>query len=223
MGSTGDAPGYCALSTKRGTSMASPTLAGMAILLQEYLNMGYYPSGFPVAGDGFDPSGALLKNLLMHSGQAMSIITYDDGTQDSTVSYPSNLQGYGRVQLNKVVSFGPTGSLSDGSASIYLLGAAYASSNLYRCLPDPNTNALSHSFTITTSSESSQPPIRVSLAYTDKPGTANSAVILVNDLSLSLSDTCGGSHTYSPLSDSDPSLENFEMIVIDHPIPRYAI
>ncbi len=61
--------------------MATPTVAGNAVLLQQYFTEGFYPSGVKTKADGFAPSGALLKALLMHSGQAVSMVTDDLGNQ----------------------------------------------------------------------------------------------------------------------------------------------
>lgn len=90
--------------------MATPTSAGHAVLIRQYFMIGYYPSGRANPEDSFTPSGALLKAMLIHSGQAMAQIistkTDPTGTKTSVSAqvpvsgYPSNEQGYGRIQVN---------------------------------------------------------------------------------------------------------------------------
>src|SRR5690606_5300370 len=51
----------CGTRTSSGTSMATPAIAGAAMLARQYYTDGYYPSGFPNPIDAFTPSGALVK------------------------------------------------------------------------------------------------------------------------------------------------------------------
>jgi subtilisin family serine protease len=56
-----------ATTPKMGTSMAAPVAAGMAALLREYLRKGFYPCGVDNPADAQQPSGALLKALIVAS------------------------------------------------------------------------------------------------------------------------------------------------------------
>ena len=61
---------------------------------------GFYPTGKEIPVNGFKPSGALIKAMLIHSAQNMnSIIDGNGGTY--AINTPSVHAGYGRVQLNK--------------------------------------------------------------------------------------------------------------------------
>jgi len=51
-----------------GTSFSSPWLMGAAALIRDYFEKGYYPSGAAAAADAFAPSGAMVKAVLINSG-----------------------------------------------------------------------------------------------------------------------------------------------------------
>lgn len=50
-----------------GTSMATPTISGLATLVRQYYLEGFYPEGSRNASNGFGPTGALVKATLIHS------------------------------------------------------------------------------------------------------------------------------------------------------------
>ena len=62
----------CTTAALSGTSMATPTLAGAAALVRQYLQEGWYPSGTKVAEDGFEPMGALVKAVLINSAKLLT-------------------------------------------------------------------------------------------------------------------------------------------------------
>src|SRR5205085_2302364 len=78
-----------------GTSMSSPGAAGAAALARQYLTEGWYPTGTKVPANGFAPSGALLKAMLVNAGTNMV----------STFNAPDNNVGFGRVNLDSVLFF----------------------------------------------------------------------------------------------------------------------
>ena len=53
----------------RGTSMATPAVAGAMALVRQYLTEGWYPTGAPVAANAFDPSAALLRAMAVNAGR----------------------------------------------------------------------------------------------------------------------------------------------------------
>ena len=74
--------------------MATPVVAGTAMIARQYFREGYYPSGIPNPDNGFIPSGALLKAVLIGGAFPM------DGNTDLGLPLeppPSFRQGYGRV------------------------------------------------------------------------------------------------------------------------------
>ena len=137
--------------------------------------------------------------MLVHSGQAVEYIIKSDSSGLSVSSatavdsYPDNNQGYGRVQVNKVLNFAKSATRP---ISLFVVGAADPTHSLYRSLRTSGTD----SYYFTTSSDSSALPseIVVTLAYTDYPGTHGSKY-LINNLDVVLVD--GSSQDkYYPLS-----------------------
>jgi len=85
---------------KSGTSMACPGVAGAALLVRQYFVDGFSPSGTRVPEDGFEPSGALVKAIILNSGRVM--LGRDNGGSGQSV-YPSTefdeSQGFGLISL----------------------------------------------------------------------------------------------------------------------------
>ena len=165
-----------------GTSMATPVCAGAAALARQYFRLGYYPSGAPDGASGFNASAALLKAVLAHGGQPLQI-TAPDGSWPwwaEAPVLPDWSQGYGRVDLSRVLSFAGGGGGGGGGAGLNLSvwdgvsvqdGAAWAV-----CLRVASAAA----------------PLRATLVWTDPPGWPGSVRVLVNDLDLTLVDAGGG-------------------------------
>jgi hypothetical protein len=186
---------------KAGTSMATPSTAAMAAIVRQYFMQGYYsPTGEQnETAYGFTPSAALLKAIIISSGQQMtSIFTTSNGgsTHSSTsiadlstgVPYPNNNQGYGRVQVNSVLNFGAA-TLSP--LTLFVIGDNNPTSARYRTLA---RNAAPQIFAFTVSSTQM---VRITLAYTDIPcgsGTCNN--IIQNDLGLNVTD---GTNSFTPV------------------------
>ena len=140
-----------------GTSMASPAVAGTAMLVRQYYTEGYYPSGAASVSDTFVPSGALLKATLLNSAVDMTGIS----------GYPSNLEGWGRL-------------LADNA--LYFAGE----SRTLAVFDVRNPEGLStgetdtHDISVTGSGE----VLRITMVFTDAPAAAGAAAPVVNDLDL---------------------------------------
>jgi hypothetical protein len=221
---------FCGYQILDGTSMAAPTAAGYALMVRQYFTQGYYPSGMANPEDGFTPSGALLKAILIHSGRRLKlrntggVTSTDNGKFDLmtdsfvniTTSYPSTKQGYGRVQLDHVLHFGNS---SRNPLSLFVMGGTnrYNSSFLA-------TGATTKTYVFYTDSSSVQPDIRVTLVYTDHLPASGATSSMVNVLSVSVAEQ-GGS-TYTPYTVSGTSTQSpVKVVDIGNPKPstKYSI
>ena len=150
----------CMVVLQAGTSMSCPRVAGAAALVRQYYADGYYPKGYAVAADAFEPSAALVRATLIAGAEAM--------TGEGAGTFPGNDQGFGRVNLGR---------------SLFLGCGAPAT----RTFAHDEAVGLATGEDFTASLEiDTQGPLKAALAWTDPPGTLGAAVILVNDLDLEL-------------------------------------
>lgn len=153
----------CGTSIYGGTSMATPVTAGTALLVQQYFKEGYYPTGFSSPENGFMPSSALVKAVLM--GGAKPIMGFEADTGLPIDPPPSFRQGFGRVFAGE---------------SLKLAGNPYAPTG-FQVLDSIDINAgESHKYCVT----SLGGLLSVTVAWTDYPGNPASTKALVNDLNL---------------------------------------
>jgi hypothetical protein len=140
----------------QGTSMATPAVAGAAMLARQYYREGWYPSGGPVPADGFVPSAALIKATLVNTA-------IDMGTPD----IPNNNEGWGRLLLDDAFYF--TGDARKLQVEDETVGLATGEQDVYTYQVD-----------------SSSEPLEIILAWTDYPAATGGGVKLVNDLDLTV-------------------------------------
>ena len=177
--------GSCAVHQMSGTSMATPVTAGTALLVRQYfMDSQFWGS---TCGDSrnkfcrmgsFEPSGYLMKALLLHSGRSVS--RYSDPAYDAEpTAYPSfelesppdNFQGYGAVTLANILPLS-NGKGLDPSLSLYVYDKLKMTTH--------STYKSSVSF-----SGESKGPLKVTIAWFDPPSVIGSvSSLLIHDIDL---------------------------------------
>ncbi|UCD91949.1 MAG: S8 family serine peptidase, partial [Methanobacteriota archaeon] len=144
-----------------GTSYAAPAAAGAASMIRQYFVDGFYPTGTAVAGNGFEPSAALMKGVMAVSGQKITG-SYRDFLGEQM--WPNNSQGWGRPLLDRALYFsGDTKELAVVEHKEGLLTG----------------NEVEYRFFVNAGQE-----LKIQLVWTDYPGTLGAPYALVNDLNL---------------------------------------
>jgi hypothetical protein len=185
----------CGTQELSGTSMATPTTQGVALLMRQYLWDGYYPHGEATAGSELrtpPPSAALLKALLVNSGERMTGLYTDNGTGGS---WPSNGQGWGRIKADDALYF-------QGDHRDLWVHDEYSLAGTTGL----GANGESRNFTIKVGNGSpfETEPLEVTLVWTDYPGSMLDGGRLVNDLNLVVTDPAGVPHR-----GNDPAQNDF--------------
>ncbi len=148
----------CGTSSLTGTSMACPSATAAGALIRQYFLNGFYPSGAANAPDGFTPTGALVKAVLVNTCQDMTGVA---GT------VPNNTEGWGRVVLDESMHF-------TGDAGRLWVADVRRANGL--------VTAGVRQFSVTVAS--STRPLEVTMAFTDFAGTVNAANPVVDNLDL---------------------------------------
>lgn len=150
----------CGNAQSSGTSMASPTVAGLAALVRQYFTDGFSPSGRPRPEDAFEPSAALVKAVLIASAVDLST------TGCAVEPIPSRDQGWGLIELDTALFF--AGDRRRMLVDDHRVGFAAASDDPVRlavAVTEPGR-------------------LKVVLVWTDAPSTSLADVTLLNDLDL---------------------------------------
>jgi hypothetical protein len=157
----------CTADVLTGTSMASPTVAGLAALARQYFEEGFYPSGARRAEDAVTPSAALLKAVLLNG--ARNMIGSDTADSSPLEDAPSNVQGWGRVLLDDALYF-----------------AGDSRGLVVRDVPNGGGLKTGEATHLELAVTSPDEPLEVTLVWTDPPAEPAAAAALVNDLDLEM-------------------------------------
>ncbi len=191
----------CGTSTSSGTSMATPAVAGAALLARQYFTDGFYPGGVLNPSDGFVPSGALVKAALLNSTVDMTGVP----------GFPSNQEGWGRVLLDNTFYFA-NGSDSRRMVVFDVRNAEGLSTG----------GVAEHTINVLSSSE----PLSITLTWTEPPAAAGASVATVNNLDLVVTAPDGTMYLgnvfaggESTTGGSPDARNNVEQVRISAPIP----
>lgn len=164
-GDASHASANCATKSMQGTSMATPATAGLSALLRQYFAEGYYPTGTKTAADALEAGAPLVKAVLLNG-------TAQIGTSFGTTN---TAYGWGRAFLDN---------------SLFFSGDARGLRVWNKKNADGITTGQSDTYTVAVAAGQE---LRVTLVWADPEPAAAAAVMLVNNLDLSVSD---GTNTY---------------------------
>jgi hypothetical protein len=157
----GTANSYWSMS---GTSMATAAAAGQCALIRQYFTEGWYPTGTKNPANGIIPSAALMKAVLVSSGDTVATM------------YPNNAYGWGRINLWNTLHF--TGATSNNPCWVADERDGLNTSQYREYTIPVQTGA----------------PFKVALVWTDYPGGHGANPTIVNNLDLLVTDPFGTSY-----------------------------
>lgn len=191
-----DAGTSCGITSLSGTSMASPAVAGTAMLVRQYYMDGFYPSGSANALDAFTPSAALVKATLINCSVDMTGVS----------GYPSNTEGWGRIKLDRALYFA-------GESRHLIVADTFNAAGLTTGDMDEMTFDVNGSLNL-----------YVTLAWTEPAASAGSGSPSINNLDLEVVDPMGTTYLgnvfsggFSTTGGSADTVNNVEQVHISSP------
>ncbi|KAK3259959.1 hypothetical protein CYMTET_31068 [Cymbomonas tetramitiformis] len=144
---------------------ATPVVAAAAALVRQYFIEGFYPTGVSEPADGLQPSGALVKAVMLNGADNMEGFT-EVGLPIEPA--PSCRQGYGRLNLARALHL-QAEVASPAAMQVYDQVGIETGQKIEYCLHVASATQL-----------------RATLAWYDRPSLLSAATNLVNDLDLIL-------------------------------------
>jgi len=177
---------FCGVYETFGTSMATPGVAGVALILRDYFLNAWSsvcPSHYTYC-KSFVPTGYLLKAIIIHSGQAVrsysesAFNSKTDIASHSLGSPPDSVQGYGSVNLNSIIPL----STEQREKYDFYVSDAFG-------MGGRQTAKLQVAVT------SSKKPLKITLLWYDRPSAVgNTNNLLVVNLDLTVTSSSGAVH-----------------------------
>lgn len=196
--SNGTTSASCAYRWTSGTSFAAPIAGGAGAIVHQYFEEGRYPGSTSIT----DPSAALLKAMLVNSGHRLTGSGVGSG-------YPNSYQGWGDIVLTDVLQL-PGSSRELIAIDVPTAGGFAGASST------PHT----YSVEVTSASER----LRVTVVWTDEPGSVGAGKKLINDLDLRVTSPGGAiyrgnvfSGGVSVTGGTADTLNNVENVIVASP------
>jgi len=230
-----------ALTRMSGTSMATPIVAGAAALARQYFRTGKYAEVAGSAGswmeqaggNGFVPSAALLRAVLINGAQDLSLYGGRRGSKGALLKpAPSMEMGFGRLNLAKSLRVPEQPS---SPALIVLDAASQTIASTTAAAVVEHGQIRRHCFKVGTRASGAPMPLKITLAWTDPPAQPHSALALVHDLDLAVFHQQSGRIEYGnhrlrgaarrsrgDEEEAEPTdtLNPTEQVVLDLPVPN---
>ena len=165
-----------------GTSMSSPVIAGAAAIVRQYFEEGWCSSrwccGSKACGDSINPSGSLLKAILMNGAQPLTggVQQVPDGSvlADELSEY-DNSQGFGRLNLLNSLPLSGENNLELIAINDKLI-----------------QNGAEHEYFVSVDASSGcNSDLRVTLAWYDPAGSIGCTNCVMNDVDLRMEEVDG--------------------------------
>jgi uncharacterized protein (TIGR03437 family) len=171
-----------------GTSFSTPVVAGGALLARQYFTDGFYPAGTKNAANGFSPSNALIKAVILNSGRNLTgRFTASNYPISKSGALPNSGQGWGRMALDDALYF--AGDRRELKVLADIWNGATAADSTRPAANPAITTGQTQTYQIT--SVSNVEPLRITLAWSDPRAAIGSVVALVNNLNLEVTDPQG--------------------------------
>ncbi len=208
----------CGTSQTQGTSFSSPTAGGMALLARQYFMDGFYPSGTRNPDDGFTPSSALVRAVMVNSSRNLEgdILNYGGHglvSAGAVEPAPSTRQGWGRITLDDALYL-------RGDRRDLMVFADVANGS-----EDALVQGDEADYEIVVKAGE---PLKITLAWVDPAGRSHAGVALVNDLDLVVAAPNGktyhgninfasGVSQHVNSEDDTDAINSLEQIILDAP------
>ncbi|HUU04049.1 MAG TPA: S8 family serine peptidase [Myxococcota bacterium] len=177
-----------------GTSFAAPLVSGAAALTRQYFVEGWYPGGAPKGSDGFSPSAALVKAVLVNSTESIGPAPNSvpgplyDVVQGEKIAdmeaAPNDIEGWGVLRLDRSLYFS-----GDAERLAVLTDSWGDGADRGAAANPPIEESQLHTYWLQNVRAGSV--LRVTLAWIDPAGTPGAGKALVNDLDLEVVDSSG--------------------------------
>jgi hypothetical protein len=189
-----------------GTSFSAPVVAGNAALVRQYFEEGWFPCGSKGCGRSIDPSGSLVKAVLMNGAQSLkSVQKVPRGPITEQVREYDNNQG--KTKLSNLILHLQICKCHENSFFLttiitllsYNVHPGMGLLNLSKSLPLKNANQFTaiavnnrsirdgaSDKIILKTKQCQTNELSVTLSWYDPAGSANCARCLVNDLDLTV-------------------------------------
>ncbi|HET9031542.1 MAG TPA: S8 family serine peptidase [Dokdonella sp.] len=145
-----------------GTSMAAPTISGNAALVRQYFADGFYPRGIKTAADAYNPSGMMLKAVLLNGTNPLG-----------APNWPNSASGWGRAWLDGNLWFKSTLAGGDDSRRLRMFERTQAAGMKTGEVKEYTINNVA-----------GNAELRVTLTWFDPEAAGGAGMALINNLDL---------------------------------------